>query len=125
MTSDQMKTYTKKEEMDSSLKEKHVPVIKAPEKVKAGEEFEVIINIGENVPHPNTVEHHIKWIQVFAEVESRSYNPVHVATFDFGPTFAEPKVKFRMKLEKSSTLIVLEYCNLHGVWENSVKIEIE
>ena len=120
-----MKTYTKKEEMESTLMEKHVPVIKAPAKVKAGEEFEVVINIGGNIPHPNTVEHHIKWIQVFAEVEGRAYNPVHVATFDFGPTFAEPKVKFRMKLEKSATLIALEYCNLHGVWENLVGIEVE
>jgi superoxide reductase len=120
-----MKTYTKREEMESSLKEKHVPVIKAPEKVKTSEEFEVVINIGENVPHPNAVEHHIKWIQVFAEIEGRVYNPIHVATFDFGPSFAEPKVKFRMKLEKSTTLIVLEYCNLHGVWENSVKIDVE
>jgi superoxide reductase len=118
-----MKTYTKKDEMESNLMEKHVPVIKAPEKVKAGKEFEVVINIGENVPHPNTVEHHIKWIQVFAEVEGRSYNPVHVATFDMGPTYAEPKVKFIMKLEKSANLIALEYCNLHGVWESSVRIE--
>jgi superoxide reductase len=120
-----MKTYTKKDELESVLMEKHVPVIKAPEMVKAGEEFEVSINVGEKVPHPNIVEHHIKWIQVFAEVEERSYNPVHIATFDFGPNFTEPKVKFRMKLNKSATLIALEYCNLHGVWENSIKIKVE
>jgi len=119
-----MKVYTKKDELENVLIEKHVPVIKVPEEVKAEKEFEVIINVGENVPHPNTIEHHIKWIQVFTEVEDRSYNPVHVATFDLGPTFAEPKVKFKMKLEKSATLIALEYCNLHGVWENSVKIEV-
>jgi len=120
-----MKAYTKNDELESSLKEKHTPVIKAPEKVRTNEEFEVIINIGEKVPHPNTIEHHIKWIQVFAEVEERAFNPVHVATFDLGPTFAEPKVKFRMKLEKTANLIVLGYCNLHGIWENSMKIKVE
>jgi superoxide reductase len=120
-----MKVYTEKDEIESVLMEKHVPIIKAPEKVKAGEEFEIIINVGEKVPHPNTVEHHIKMIQVFAEVEERAYNPVHIATFDFGPTFAEPKVKFKMKLDKSANLIALEYCNLHGLWENSVRIEVE
>ncbi len=120
-----MKVYNKKDELESVLKDKHVPVIKVPEKVEVGKEFEVIINVGENVPHPNTIEHHIKCIQIFAEIEGRAYNPVHVATFDFGPTFAEPKVKFKMKLKKSATLIILEYCNLHGVWENSVKIEVE
>ncbi|NIO45013.1 MAG: desulfoferrodoxin [Candidatus Aenigmarchaeota archaeon] len=120
-----MKIYSKKDELDSALKEKHVPVIKVPERTEPGKDFEVIINVGENVPHPNTVEHHIKWIQVFAEVEDRAYNPVHVATFDLGPTFAEPKVKFKMKLEKPAILIVLGYCNLHGIWESSVKIEVE
>lgn len=120
-----MKTYTKKDELESVLTEKHVPIIKAPKKVKSREEFEVIINVGENVPHPNTIEHHIKWIQVFAEIDGRPYNPVHIATFDFGPTIAEPKVKFRMKLSKPANLIALEYCNLHGLWENSVKIQVE
>lgn len=111
--------------MESILREKHVPVIKVPEKVKVGEEFEVVINVGEKVSHPNTIEHHIKWIQIFAEVKERPYNPIYIATFDFGPTFAEPKVKFRMKLKKAATLYALEYCNLHGVWENSVEIEVE
>lgn len=98
-----MRFYTKEDELESVLMEKHIPIIKIPEKIKANEEFEVIINVGERVPHPNVIEHHIKWIQVFAEIEERTYNPVHIATFDLGPTFAEPKVKFKMKLEKSAT----------------------
>lgn len=125
LQSDQMKAYTKNDELELALKEKHTPVIKALEKVRANEEFEVIINVGERVPHPNLVEHHIKWIQVFAEIEERVFNPVHIATFDLGPTFAEPKVRFRMKLEKTANLIALIYCNLHGAWENSVKIEVK
>ena len=120
-----MKFYTKDDELESVLKEKHVPIIRFPEKVKANEEFEVTINVGEKVLHPNTIEHHIKWVQVFAIIEERQFNPVHIATFDLEPTVAEPKIKFKMKLDKSSTLIALEYCNLHGVWENSVKIEIK
>ena len=40
-------------------KEKHVPIIKAPEEVR--------VVVGKTVPHPNTVEHHIKWIIVFVE----------------------------------------------------------
>lgn len=106
-------------------KEKHVPVIEAPKKVKAGQWFTVTVSVGKEVPHPNLVEHHIKWIQVYAQVEGRPYNPVHVATFDFGPTFADPSVTFKMKLDKKSTIYALEYCNLHGVWESSVDIEVE
>jgi len=120
-----MKVYTKKDEMESVLMEKHVPAIMAPEGVETGKEFEVSINVGDKVPHPNTNEHHIKWIHVFLEVDGRQFNPVHIATFDLVPTFAEPKVKFKIKLEKSANMIAQIYCNLHGVWENSIRINVE
>ena len=104
-------------------KEKHVPVIEVPASVKSGEAFDVNIIIGKEVAHPNTLEHHIKWIQVYADIEGRG-NPVHVATFDIGPTFAAPKVTFPMILEANASIIALEYCNLHGVWENTVDVKV-
>ena len=105
-------------------KEKHVPHIQAPAKVKAGEAFQVTVTVGKEVPHPNTIEHHIKWIQVYAKEEG-GRPVVHVGTFDLGPTFADPKVTFTAMLRKSSTLYALEYCNVHGVWDNSAKVEVE
>ncbi|MBD3181586.1 desulfoferrodoxin [Candidatus Poribacteria bacterium] len=105
-------------------KEKHVPHIQAPDKVKAGESFELEVVVGKEVAHPNTIEHHIKWIQVYAKQEG-SRPVVHVATLDMGPTFADPKVTFTAMLEKTSTIYALEYCNIHGVWDNSVKVEVE
>jgi len=104
-------------------KEKHVPVIDAPSEVKSDEPFQVTVTVGKEVPHPNTVEHHIKWIQVFAAIDGR--NPVHIATFDLGPTFAEPKVTFTMRLQKSATLYAVEYCNIHGLWDYSVDIKVQ
>ena len=59
------------------------------------------------------------------EEEGRPYNPIHVATFDMGPTYGEPKVTFRMRLQKKSKLWVLSYCNLHGLWEASKEIAVE
>lgn len=104
-------------------KEKHVPVITAPEKVKGGERFDVEVEVGKEKHHPNTVVHHIKWIQLFAK-ESDDTPMVHVATYDMGPTYAEPRVIFPVMLERTATLHVLAYCNLHGVWENSTKVEV-
>lgn len=104
-------------------KEKHVPVIHAPETVKAGEFFPITIAIGEEVPHPNLAEHHIKWMQVFAHYEG-SKNPVHIATFDWAPIFVDPKITFNMRLDKPATIYALSYCNIHGVWESSVKINV-
>ena len=42
--------------------EKHVPVIAAPASAKAGEPFDVEIDVGKEIPHPNTAQHHIVWI---------------------------------------------------------------
>lgn len=105
-------------------KEKHVPYIEVPDTVKKGEFFEVTVVVGKEVPHPNTIEHHIKWIQIFAVIEGRPYNPVHVATFDLGPTYGDPTVTFRMKLEASAKIFALEYCNIHGVWENYKEVKV-
>lgn len=103
-------------------KEKHVPVIHAPAKVKAGESFSVTVTVGEEVAHPNTVEHHIKWIQVFADIEGS--NPIQVANFDVAPSYVEPKVTFNMKLDNDAVLYALAYCNIHGLWETNVKISV-
>ena len=109
---------------ENEEKMKHTPHIEAPDRVKAGEEFMVTVIVGKEVPHPNTAEHHIKWVQVFAEEEGRPYNPIHVATLDLGPAYGEPKVTFSIRLKKTSKLWVLGYCSLHGLWEDSKSIEV-
>jgi len=105
-------------------KEKHVPHIEAPATAKAGEPFQVTVTVGKEVPHPNTIEHHIKWIQVYAK-EAGQRPLVHVGTFDLGPTYAAPTVTFPVILRKTSTLYALEYCNIHGVWDNAVEVTVE
>jgi len=109
---------------ENEEKMKHTPHIEAPDRIKAGEEFMVTVIAGKEVPHPNTAEHHIKCVQVFAEEEGRPYNPIQVATLDLGPAYGEPKVTFSIRLKKTSKLWVLVYCNLHGLWENSKGIEV-
>lgn len=117
-----MKTY--EVQNDTSKTEKHTPYIEIPSEVKPNEPFQVTVQVGKDIPHPNLVEHHIKWIQVFFEEEGRAFNPIHIATFDLGPTYAEPKVNFTMKVPKNGKLIALEYCNIHGLWENSADIKV-
>ena len=112
-----------KTQAEEFAKEKHMPIIDAPDKVKKDEFFDITVTVGKEVPHPNTIEHHIKWIQVYAEFEGKP--PVHIGTFDFGPTFAAPKVILRIKIEKTANIYALEYCNVHGVWEHAVKVGVE
>lgn len=109
--------------------EKHVPVIHAPEKVKAGEKFDVNINIGEAVGHPNTLDHHIGWFKLYYLPENGNL-PIEVGTFNFGAhgegdTFSEPVVNTTLQLTKSGKLIATSYCNIHGLWENVADIIVE
>lgn len=103
-------------------KEKHVPIIECPTATAVGEPFAVSVTVGKEIAHPNTAEHHIKWIQVFAREEGK--NPVHLMTFDAGPGHGEPKITFSAKLERPSVLYALSYCNIHGLWENSAEIKV-
>ena len=105
-------------------KEKHVPVIEAPAKVKKGQRFEVKVTVGKQVAHPNTIEHHIAWVKLYGKEDGA--RPVfEIAAASFGPTLGEPIVTFTCMLPKSTTLIATELCNVHGIWDNSAKVEVE
>lgn len=108
--------------------EKHVPVIHSPEKVNSGEEFELRVSIGDEIKHPNTLEHHISWIKVFFYGEGEKF-PVEIANFNFsahgeGNILTEPVGLSKFKLSKSGTIYALSYCNIHGLWENSQDITV-
>ena len=109
--------------------EKHVPVIHAPEKVKKGETVELRVNIGEEIPHPNTLEHYISWVKVYFLSDGGKF-PVEIGTYDFAShgehgAVTEPDVSIRFKVEKSGTILASSYCNIHGLWENSKELKVE
>jgi superoxide reductase len=45
--------------------EKHVPVISVPNAVPSDELVKLTVSVGKEIPHPNTTEHHIGWIEVY------------------------------------------------------------
>lgn len=109
--------------------EKHVPVIHIPEKVKANECFDLKVSIGDEIKHPNTMEHHILWFKVFFHPEGAKF-PIEIATHNFtahgeGDVYDEPVSVSNVKLNKSGTIHVISYCNIHGLWENSKDITVE
>jgi len=62
--------------------EKHVPVIECPDSVQAGEFFPVKATLGKAVAHPNTTEHHIRWIQLYFQPEGAKA-PFQIGNFEF------------------------------------------
>jgi superoxide reductase len=102
-------------------RESHTPKIEAPAKAKADETIVVKVTVG---PHPNTVEHSIRWVAVFFYEEGRAFNPVNLAKVSFNAPTTEPEVILKVKLGKSGVIHALEYCNLHGLWSGKKEITI-
>ncbi|MGQ4892147.1 MAG: class II SORL domain-containing protein [Candidatus Njordarchaeia archaeon] len=115
--------------------EKHVPVIEAPDVVKKGEIVKVEVSVGKEIPHPNTTEHHIKWVQLMFLPDGEKF-PYEIGKVYFnahgesvrGPNtstiYTEPYAIFAFKTEKSGKLIAFSYCNIHGFWKNEKDIKV-
>lgn len=116
-------------------KEKHVPVIECEDSVPKGEMFDVTVSLGKEVAHPNTTEHHIRWIRVYFKPEGEKF-VYEVGSFEFcahgeavsgpneGPVYTNHSVSFQMKTDKPGALLSSAYCNIHGLWEYSKNISV-
>lgn len=116
--------------------EKHVPAIDSPGSVKKGEFFNVTVSVGKQIAHPNTTEHHIRWAVLFFLADGEKF-PYQIGRAELtshgestqGPNtstiFTNSEAVFSMKSEKSGTLMASSYCNIHGLWESSKRIEIK
>ena len=116
-------------------KEKHVPVIECPDQVKADEFFEVRASIGKEIAHPNTTEHHIRWIQLVFKPEGDKF-AYQLGNFEFtahgesaegpdtGPVYTNHSVTAGIKLKKSGVLYATSFCNIHGFWKYEKAIKV-
>ena len=102
----------------SDLEKKHLPIISAPESVKKGECFEVTVEVGKLLQHPNEPGHHIEFVELYAD-------DTYLARMDFTAKTTCPVMKASIVLDKPySKLRAFEHCNLHGSWEYDTDIEV-
>jgi len=112
--------------------EKHIPAIEILEK---GEKVKIRVSVGKEIPHPNTTEHHIEWIEIYFMQEGAKF-PYLLGRFTFnahgasteGPNtsgvFTEPDITFSFKVKGNGTLIANSYCNIHGLWKSEEELKI-
>lgn len=117
-------------------KEKHVPVIEVSDKVKKGEFFSITASVGKEIPHPNTTEHHIRWIEILFLPDGEKFT-YQIGRFEFSShgestqgintsgVYTHPMVVCSLKTDKPGNILALSYCNIHGLWQSSKKIEVE
>jgi len=115
--------------------EKHVPVIECPDQVKAGELFAVKVALGKEIAHPNTTEHHIRWISVYFHPEAAKF-PYEVGHFEFsahgesaegpnqGPVYTHHEVTASLKINKPGVIYAAALCNIHGLWQSQKEIKL-
>ncbi|MCL5984933.1 MAG: superoxide reductase [Actinobacteria bacterium] len=113
--------------------EKHVPVIEFLGKPEKDQETAISVCVGKEIPHPNTTEHHIEWIEIYFLPQEEKY-PYLLGKFTFdahgasvqGPNtstiYSSPDVNCKLKTGKSGYVIAVSYCNIHGLWTSSEEL---
>jgi superoxide reductase len=98
--------------------------------------FEVKVTLGKEVAHPNTTEHHIRWIQVFFKPDGDKF-AYQVANCEFtahgeavegpnkGPVYTHHGATVALKISKPGVLLATSFCNIHGLWENAKAVQIK
>lgn len=116
--------------------EKHVPVIDCKDKVAADKPFDVTVTVGKEIPHPNTTEHHIRWIKLYFKPEGDKFS-YEVGSCEFnahgecvdgpnkGNVYTDPSATVKVKIKKSGVLFASSYCNIHGMWQSSFDVKVQ
>ena len=103
----------------TDLERKHVPVITAPETVKKGKCFEVTVEVGKLLAHPNEPGHFIEFVELYAD-------ETFLGRVDLTAVKTCPTVALCVALNHAhKELRAYERCNLHGVWKAAKPITIE
>lgn len=115
--------------------EKHIPVIECPKQVKAGEVFPVKVTLGKEIAHPNTTEHHIRWISVYFHPAGEKF-PYQIGHCEFtahgesvdgadkSSVYTHHEASLTMKTGKSGTIYATALCNIHGLWQSQEAIKV-
>lgn len=117
-------------------KEKHVPVIELPDTIEKGKFTKITVSVGKEIAHPNTTAHHIRWISIFFLPDGEKF-PYQLGKFEFdshgesalgvdtSTVYTHPETICVVKTDKPGTILASSYCNIHGLWQNSKKVEVK
>jgi len=94
----------------------HVPQIKSPGAVRAGEPFEVEVAVGQKL-HEMIPTHYVDWIDLYA-------GEIFLTKIILTPGLTQPIFKTTVVLRESAVLRAVEHCNIHGLWEGSRRVEV-
>ena len=101
-------------------KEKHIPHMEIAKGHRSGRDI-VRVVVGHETSHPNTVEHHIAWIELYG-IKKDNNQVVNIGRATRIPLYSNPNMRFQINnIEDFRSFHALAYCNMHGLWANSVE----
>lgn len=102
----------------TDLEKKHLPIVTTRKSVSRNESFEVVVEVGRLMAHPNEPGHHIDFIELYAD-------HTYLARIDFTARTTCPIMKVCLSLDHvHSRLRAFAHCNLHGTWEGRAEIKV-
>jgi superoxide reductase len=102
----------------TDLEKKHLPIITTRRSVTKGECFEVVVEVGRLMAHPNEPGHHIDFVELYAD-------HTYLARIDFTARTTCPIMKVCLSLDHiHGRLRAFAHCNLHGTWEGQAEIKV-
>jgi superoxide reductase len=104
-------------ELRKSFDAKHTPKITAPDSVKRGQWFDVVVTIGAGGEHPSLSEHSIRYIALYI-------NTAEIARVYLHPVYSFPKVTFTIALDEGGSLRAIAEPNHSAGWEAAKKIAV-
>lgn len=102
----------------TDLEKKHLPTIITPKSIRKGQPFDVIVEVGKLLTHPNEHSHYIEFIELYAD-------HTYLARLDLTARSTSPFMTVCLCLDHiHNRLRAFSHCNLHGTWEGQAEIEV-
>jgi len=106
-------------EAKKDLIDRHSPFIHCADNAKAGEAFEVRVQVGNEYTHPDDTDHYISTVALYNRDTKLGEATMYAGALGGQGKKANASVTFRVILEKNAKLTAHAYCTKHGVWEGT------
>ncbi len=102
-------------------KEKHVPDMALSTSALG---TVVTIQVGKEVVHPTTKEHHIEWVKVFGETQDGKFVEIGELNFGKGTAFPHGSLVIKRRLQISDSSLVLQPARRLGQQPGAISLQI-
>ena len=106
-------------EAKKDLIDRHSPFTHCADNAKAGEAFEVRIQVGNEYTHPDDTDHYISTVTLYNKDQKLGEVTMFAGALGGQGKKGNASVTFSIVLDKNAKLVAHAYCTKHGIWEGT------